>query len=121
MIGDYVVQSDWMAAAKVHGQSKDARKAAAIHAALYTACFLPLTRHPLRLAVIGITHGLLDHYRPFPRLIHRKDALLSPAAWPATPARDVPFWMNVVVDNTAHLLINELALSARLPSKRGKA
>jgi hypothetical protein len=115
MVGDYVCQSDWMAAAKVYGQSKDARKAAAIHAALYTACFLPLTRNPLRLAVIGVTHGLLDHYRPFPKLIHRKDVLLSPAAWPATPAQDIPFWMTVIVDNTAHLLINELALSARRP------
>lgn len=115
LVGDYVMQSDWMAAAKVYGQSKDARKAAAIHAALYTACFLPLTRNPLRLAVIGITHGLLDHYRPFPKLIHRKDVLLSPAGWPATPVDQTPFWLSVVVDNTAHLLINEVALSARRP------
>jgi hypothetical protein len=110
LVGDYVVQSDWMAAAKVYGDSKTARKAATIHASLYTACFVPFTRNPIRLAVIGITHGLLDHYRPLPKLIHRKDVLLSPVSWPATEADKVPFWLSIVVDNTIHLAINELAL-----------
>lgn len=113
LVGDYVVQSDWMAAAKVVGQPHDKRSAAIAHAALYTACFVPLTRNPLRLAVIGVTHGLLDRYRPLPALIHRKDVLLSPTDWPATPAKDVPFWLHIVVDNTVHLLINEMALSVR--------
>lgn len=110
MVGDYVVQSDWMAAAKVYGTSKDARKAASAHAALYTACFVPLTRNPVRLAVIGITHGLLDHYRPLPKLIHRKNRLLSPSSWPVTEVDALPFWLHIVVDNSVHLLINELAL-----------
>lgn len=111
LAGDYIVQSDWMAAAKVYGSEHDQQSAAVIHASLYTACFVPLTRHPLRLAVIGVTHWALDRYRPFPVLIERKNRLLSPAAWPATPAAAVPLWLRIVVDNTAHLLINELALS----------
>ena len=115
LIGDYVVQSDWMAAAKVYGTEHDRRSAAVLHAALYTACFIPLTRNPIRLAVIGVTHGLLDRYRPFPALIHRKNVLLSPAGWPATPAADVPLWLRIVVDNCAHLVINEIALSVRRP------
>lgn len=110
LVGDYVLQSDWMAAAKVYGSEHDSRQASIAHAAFYTACFIPLTRNPIRLAVIGITHGLLDRYRPFPELIHQKDKLLSPVNWPATPAADVPVWLRIVVDNTAHLLINELAL-----------
>jgi hypothetical protein len=109
LVGDYLVQSDYLALAKTQ-RTREGVRAAAIHAALYTACFVPFTRNPLRLAVIGITHGLLDHYRSLPALIHRKDQLLSPSSWSATPAKDVPFWLHVVVDNTLHLAINEVAL-----------
>jgi hypothetical protein len=56
--GDYVVQSDWMAAEKTtrHGP-------AALHAASYAACFLPLTRSWKALAVIGGTHFVIDRWR----------------------------------------------------------
>ena len=113
LVGDYVIQSDWMAAAKVLGSARDSRMAAVSHAGLYTACFIPLTRNPARLALIGITHWALDRYRPLPALINQKDRLLSPDGWPATPAKDVPFWLHIVVDNTVHLAINEIALSWR--------
>lgn len=112
LLGDYVVQSDYLAIAKTH-RNREGVRAATAHAAIYTACHLPLTRNPLRLAVIGITHGLLDHYRPLPRLIHAKDRLLSPHNWPATRPHELPFWLHIVVDNTVHLLINEVALTWR--------
>lgn len=117
LVGDYVVQSDYLAQAKTR-RTAEGVKAAAAHAALYTACFLPLTRHPARLAVVGATHGLLDHYRPLPRLISAKDRLLSPHGWPATRPHEVPSWLHILVDNTVHLIINELALSVRLPSRK---
>lgn len=116
LVGDYVLQSDYLAQAKTHRTDYGVR-AATYHAAIYTACHLPLTRNPLRLAVIGITHGLLDHYRPLPKLIHAKDEILSPGDWHATPASDVPFWLHIVVDNTLHLLINEVALRLTWPSR----
>jgi Protein of unknown function (DUF3307) len=109
LVGDYVVQSDWMAQVKTR-RSREGVAAAAVHAALYTACFLPLTRNPFRLAVIGITHGLLDHYRPLPELIAAKDNLLAPPDWSHNNADDVEFWLHILVDNTVHLLINEIAL-----------
>lgn len=112
LVGDFILQSDWMAAAKVIGQPRDSRKAAAIHAALYALPFVLFTRNPARLAVIGVTHGLLDHYRPFRQLIYRKNVLLSPGYWPATAPDAIPEWLTIVVDNTAHLAINELALDA---------
>lgn len=111
LVGDYIVQSKWMAAAKVYGSEHDRRSAAALHAAFYTLCHVPLTRNPLRLAVIGGTHWALDRYRPLPRLINAKDIILSPVSWPHTMKDPVPFWLHVVVDNTVHLLINEAALS----------
>jgi len=112
LVGDYVVQSDYLAQAKTHRTDYGVR-AAAVHAALYTACFVPLTRSPWRLAIIGITHGLLDHYRPLPKLIATKDWVLSPRDWNVTPPEQVPFWLHIVVDNTAHLVINEVALGWR--------
>ena len=112
LIGDYVLQSDWMAAAKWR-RTTEGRWAAVLHALEYTACYLPLTRNPLRLAVIGVTHGLLDHYRPLPYLIHRKDRLLSPHGWPAARPDEVPFWLHILVDNCVHLAINEVALDLR--------
>lgn len=95
LAGDYILQSDWMAAAKVYGTGRDSRKAAAAHAALYTACFVPMTRNPLRLAIIGITHGLLDHFRPLPKVIYFKNQMLSPRSWPVTEAAATPFWLHI--------------------------
>ncbi|HEY5785133.1 MAG TPA: DUF3307 domain-containing protein [Microlunatus sp.] len=114
LVGDYIVQTDYLALAKVQ-RTREGVTAAILHAVGYTACFLPLTRNPIRLAVIGVTHGLLDHYRPLPALIHRKDVLLSPASWPAGKPEEMPFWLHILVDNTVHLVINELALTVRNP------
>ena len=112
LVGDYVVQSQYMADTKVD-RSREGVVWATAHAALYTACFIPLTRHPARLAMIGITHGLLDHYRPFPKLIALRNTKMSPRFMGAFPQQQVPVWLRIVVDNTAHLLINEIALTVR--------
>jgi hypothetical protein len=58
LFGDYVVQSDWMAADKLHDPL-----AAAAHAATYAACFLPVTRNPRAIAVIGLSHFVIDRWR----------------------------------------------------------
>jgi len=110
LAGDFLLQSDWMAAAKVIGHGRERALAAASHAAIYAACFVPFTRNPARLAVIGVTHALIDAYRPLPWLIHHKDRLLSPRSWPAAKPSEVPWWLMIVTDQVVHLLINELAL-----------
>lgn len=112
LVGDYIVQSQYMADTKVD-RSREGVAWATAHAALYTACFTPLTRNPARLALIGITHGLLDHYRPFPKLIALKNTKMSPRLMGAFPEHQVPVWMRILTDNIAHLLINEIALSWR--------
>lgn len=112
LVGDYIAQSDYMAVTKVD-RSWEGVAWAAGHAVLYTTCFVPLTRSPARLALIGITHGLLDHYRPFPKLIALKDTWMSPNIMGDSRAQDVPVWLRIVTDNTVHLLINEIALSWR--------
>lgn len=115
LAGDYVVQSDWMATEKLTRTGP-----ALIHAATYTACFLPITRNWRALAVIGGTHFVIDRWRLAKYLAWGSNQL-APAkyryrwadadgtgycgkpAWLST-------WLMIIQDNTTHLLINRWAL-----------
>jgi len=57
-IGDYLVQSDWMATEKLKKSS-----AALAHALSYTACFFFLTTSWKALLLIGATHFVIDRWR----------------------------------------------------------
>jgi hypothetical protein len=93
---------------------------AVLHAVAYTACFLPVTRNPRALAVIGGTHFVIDRWRLARYLVWAKEQLAPAAArppWPPTAtgyADDKPPWMAVwlmiVADNTLHLAVNRWAL-----------
>lgn len=116
LAGDYLLQTNHQAAEKLH-----AWPPALLHAATYTACHLPLTRSPWRLAVIGGTHAVIDRYRLARHVVWLKNQ--------AAPARhrnghtatgygdDVPVWLStfllIAADNTIHLLLNAAALKAR--------
>ena len=112
-VGDYVFQSDWMAAEKTkhHGP-------AALHAASYAAAFLPLTRSLRALAVIGGTHFVIDRWRLAKHVCWAKNQLAPAAYRPGHTATgygaDKPDWMAVwlliACDNTMHLAINRWAL-----------
>jgi hypothetical protein len=117
--GDYVVQSNWMAQTKTSSS-----KIAALHAASYTACFLPFTKDPKRLAVIGGTHFVIDRWRLARYLVWAKNQLapeehryqLKEAGLfgygPNTPDW-LAGWLLFIADNAVHLAINELALTSR--------
>lgn len=120
LAGDYLLQTNQLAQQKV-GNSLPA----AIHAASYTACFLPITRDWRRLAVIGGTHFVIDRWRLAKHVIWAKNQL-APADWrysweegKANSGFDnlTPIWLStwlmIIVDNTAHLALNELALTYR--------
>lgn len=113
LAGDYVVQSDWMAAEKLtrHGP-------ALAHAATYTACFLPITRNWRALAVIGGTHFVIDRWRLAKHVCWAKNQM-APARYrpPHTPTGYGPekpdwmaVWLLIICDNTMHLAINRWAL-----------
>lgn len=57
-LGDYILQSDWMATTKTKKSI-----AALAHVVTYTLPFLFLTRSPAALAVILGTHFLIDRWR----------------------------------------------------------
>jgi hypothetical protein len=115
VVGDYILQSDWMATQK-------ARRAlpALAHALAYAFPFVWLTRSPRALLLICASHFVLDRWR-LARYVCYGTNFLSPpphAAWSDcqstghTPDRPewISHWVLTVVDNTLHVLINAWAL-----------
>jgi hypothetical protein len=116
-IGDYVLQSDWMATTKTSKIS-----ACLAHVGLYTLCFLPLTTKPAALAIILGSHFVIDHWRLARHVGWAKNFLAPPSARPL-PWRECqgtgyapdkpPFmavWLMIIVDQLMHLSCNGLAL-----------
>ena len=115
LVGDYLLQTDHMATEK----TTDLR-VALLHGAAYTLPFLALTRSWRALAVIGLTHAVIDRWRLAKHVVWAKGQA-APAAyrqpWPPT-ATGMPehrpvwltTWLMILADNTLHLLINRAAL-----------
>lgn len=82
LLGDYVLQSDWMANNKT-----SSHKAAAAHAITYSIPFLVLSPSVLAFAVILITHFFIDRYRLARFVVYAKEQMLSPmpSRAPAVP------------------------------------
>lgn len=115
LIGDYVLQSSWMSALK-----KTSTSVALVHAFCYTVPFVALTRSALALAVIMLTHALIDRFRVARIVVWLKEHLSPPALWGTLEFTETgygdevpPFlsvWLLIIADNVLHLLINALAL-----------
>lgn len=113
LVGDYLIQSDWMA------QEKTKRWWPAVaHAVTYGIPFLFVTQSPLALAVIVGTHAVIDHYRLARHLVWAKNQLAPFEFRPPHTATghgdDRPDWLSVwlliIADNTLHMLINVAAV-----------
>jgi len=139
-IGDYVLQSDWMATEKTKRSVP-----ALAHALVYTLPFLFLTRSPLALLVIAGTHFVIDRWRLARYLCWIKNYLAP--KWIETTCTCVPpaqgctdcgktwlvrnqpwsecsatgyhkerpawlaVWLMILTDNVLHLLCNGAALT----------
>jgi hypothetical protein len=107
-IGDYLLQSHWMATQKTKNSI-----AAAIHAVTYTLPFLLITQVPAALAVICGTHFLIDRFRLARFVVWAKNGPWHPLT--ATGYQDdVPAWLSVwlliAADNILHVAINGVAI-----------
>ncbi|MCD0445846.1 DUF3307 domain-containing protein [Glycomyces sp. A-F 0318] len=117
LIGDYLIQSEWMAAEKTKRWTP-----AVVHGLVYTIPFLILTQSPWALIVIAGTHMVIDRYRLARHLVWLKN-WLAPHGWnlpwakcQATgygPDKEPGFAVAllIVADNTMHLVINAAALT----------
>lgn len=109
LVGDYILQSHWMATEKTKQSF-----AAAVHAIAYTAPFLLITHSIAAIAVICGTHFLIDRFRLARFVVWFKNGAKGPVT--ATGyADDVPAWLSVWLliwaDNTLHIVINGLAIA----------
>lgn len=91
--GDYIFQSSWMAANKTKRWD-----AALIHATIYSIPFLLLSQNPVSLAIIWLTHLLIDRFS----LVKKMRKFDGPDY--------LTVWLSIIADNTVHLTINYLAL-----------
>jgi hypothetical protein len=114
LVGDYILQTHYEAVEKVSHWYP-----AFTHAAKYTAAFLPLSRDPRALAVIGGTHMVIDHFRLAKHVNWLRNQAapkdwrptdLTNAGLPASVPPGLAMALMILTDNTMHLLINEWAL-----------
>ena len=111
LVGDYLLQSHWMATEKTKQSF-----AAAVHAATYSLPFLFLTRFGPALAVIIGTHFLIDRFRLARYVVWIKNGYWHLWKTPTTTGyrNDVPIWLStwllIITDNTLHLICNGVAL-----------
>lgn len=113
-VGDYVLQSEWMATEKTKGSLP-----ALVHCLTYTLPFLFLTQNPYTLAVIAGTHFVIDRWH-----LARYVAWAKNRPWPGSAPwsecretgyrPDTPRWLSgwlvIIVDNVMHIVTNGLAL-----------
>lgn len=112
-VGDYILQSDWMA----HEKTKSTF-AALCHIGTYILPFLLLTRSPLALAAIAGSHFVIDRWRLSRYLVWVKNWMGRNRPWKECAATGYPperpawmaVWLLIGVDNIMHILCNGLAL-----------
>lgn len=111
LVGDYIIQSDWMAAEKTKRSI-----AAVVHAVTYTVPFLFLTWSPAALAFIAGTHFVIDRWRLARYVCWAKNIPWKPWAdcaatgYPSDKPAWLAVWLLIIADNTLHLICNAAAL-----------
>lgn len=134
-VGDYILQSDWMASKKTESWVP-----AWIHAICYTLPFLLLTTSLGALGFICVTHFVIDHWRLARHVIWLKNHIAPPWTDPGgspdhfnktkyhmrwwhpwsecsgTGYHDskppwLAVWLLIITDNVLHVLCNGAALA----------
>ena len=115
-VGDYVIQSDWMANEKTKSLWP-----AFLHAFTYTLPFWFLSHNPLALAVVALSHMLIDRYR-LARYVCWLKNFLAPLRWwhPWKECAGTGYhenrppwlavWLMIITDNIMHVAINAACL-----------
>lgn len=108
LVGDYILQSHWMAKNKGHSSI-----AAAVHAICYTLPFLLITQSPIAIGIIAGTHFLIDRFSLARFVVWAKNGARGRVTSTGYPD-DVPIWLSVwlliIADNTLHIICNGLAV-----------
>lgn len=111
-IGDYILQSDWMALNKTQRSWP-----AAAHAITYALPFLALSHDWRALVVIVGTHFLIDRWRLIRFFIYAKNFMAPRRDWqswadcagtgyPNSRPAWLTVWLMIIADNVCHVLVN---------------
>ena len=113
LVGDFVLQSDWMARNKVKRLWP-----AIVHAAVYSLPFFLIGSIPA-VSVIFATHLIIDRYRLVRYVVWLKN-WLGPGQRPWAECSETGFhnstpewlavWLMIIVDASLHLICNYCAL-----------
>jgi hypothetical protein len=106
--GDYILQSDWMARNKVSNVG-----IAFIHAACYVIPFLFLSPSPQALAVMVVTHAIIDRFAIAGWVSWVKNGMPTPrtsTGFPQARPEYLVTWLVIVSDNILHVTVNGMAL-----------
>lgn len=115
LIGDYLLQSDWMANNKTK-----AFFPAWVHAMVYSLPFLLIGSFSAFCVIHG-THFLIDRFGLAKYVVFAKNFLAPKASWllwedckgtgyPRWRPEYLCVWLLIIADNTLHLAINYLSL-----------
>lgn len=119
-VGDYILQSDWMADNKTKQHF-----AAAVHAITYTLPFLLITQNPAALAFICGTHFVVDRWRLARFVVWLKNGPLviedkpkwrftwmpvTATGYAETKPPFLAIWLLIIADNIIHVVCNALAI-----------
>lgn len=113
LVGDYLIQSHWMAVEKVNRWWP-----AIAHGLTYTIPYALVTQSFAALAVIAGTHIVIDRYRLAKHVVWAKNQIAPKAYRPTHTATGYPddtppwlaVWLLIIADNALHLLINAAAV-----------
>lgn len=116
LIGDYIIQNDWMAINKTKNIG-----VALIHAITYSLPFLFLGPSISALFVVVGTHAFIDRFRLARYIIWFRNKFAPNSSWSDWPEcsftgfpADRPVWLTtwllIITDNIIHIIINGLAL-----------
>jgi hypothetical protein len=115
LVGDYIFQTDAMAQRK----TKSSLWAIA-HVLTYALPFLLITRSPVALAAIIVTHFFIDRFRLARYVVAAKNSVTDWgnrdkffATWTGYMESAPPWlatWLLIIADNTCHLWFNYVAI-----------
>jgi hypothetical protein len=112
-VGDYLLQSDWMA------QEKTKRTVAALaHVATYGLPFILLGASAWALMAIIASHFVIDRWRLARYVVWTKNWMGPNRPWAECSATGYPpdrppfmaVWLLIIADNILHVICNGLAL-----------
>jgi hypothetical protein len=117
LIGDYLLQSDWMALHK-----RQSWLAAVAHGVAYGVPFLFVATSVWAWVVVVASHVVIDHFGLARYVVFAKNFLAPRSQWPSWERckqtgydQDRPpwlaVWLLIIADNTLHLIINHWALA----------